>query len=69
MNTNDLNVFVHATTDGRFVVAEKRDGRFYGQSRHEAGTVFGSLDYITGIAWTYKTKRAALKKAASIYSY
>lgn len=58
---------------GRWVMAEYRDRRYYAPQRTEVSkltgchTTFGSLSYVAGDAYSYTRKNRALAKAREIY--
>jgi hypothetical protein len=66
--------FVHEH-NGRWIVAEYRDGRYYAPQRKEVSkltgchTTFGPLSYVAGDAYSYRRKGAALVKARELYTY
>jgi len=69
--------YVHEYTDSGgtrwWVVAEYRDGRYYGaltaEERKLTGchTVFGPLSYVHGDGRSYKSRASALRRARQIY--
>lgn len=73
----DAGKYVHEYVDGNgarwWVVAEHEDGCYYApmKPRYCAetgfGGAFGSLGYVAGRAYTYRTRRAALRRARQLY--
>lgn len=70
----NLHKYVHwEPVSRRWVVAEYRDGRYYAPMttacRKLTGctTVFGSLHYCIGNAYSYTRKAAAEKRARELY--
>jgi len=67
-----MEEFVHEYR-GRWVVATYKDGRYYAPMRPEmrrmtgASTVFGSLGYVIGCAYSYTRRCAAVKRARQVY--
>ena len=59
--------------NGRWVVAEYKDGRYYAPQRTDVRaltgchTTFGPLSYVAGDAYSYKRKALALAKARYTY--
>ena len=64
--------FVHEY-NGRFVVAEYRDGRYYAPQRPDirkftgCHTTFGPLSYVAGDAYSYTRRCRAIHKAEELY--
>jgi len=67
-----MNRYVHEFR-GRFVVAERRGKRYYAPMRPElrrltgCHTIYGSLEYVSGNAYTYKHRRSAVHRAYQLY--
>ncbi len=65
--------FVHEY-EGRWVVAQYRDGRYYGQQRDDVrkltgcSMTYGPLSYVAGDTYSYKHKKHALAKAKELYN-
>jgi hypothetical protein len=59
--------------NGRFVVAEYRDGRYYAPQRSSVRkltgchTTFGPLSYVAGDAYSYTRRGRAIAKAEELY--
>ena len=72
----DVSKFVHYhKKSGRWVVAQYKGGRYYApirtflRKRVGASTVFGSLDYVMDLAYHYKNRRDALRRARELFDY
>lgn len=69
----DFAQYVHAHR-GRWIVAVYREGRYEAPMTAEAcrltgcHTIYGSLDYVMGNAYTYRRRSDALRRAHQIYS-
>lgn len=70
----DVDDFVHEH-DGRWVVAQKKDGVYYAPQRPAirrltgCTTTFGDLDYVAGDAHSYVRRHAAVQKAKELYDF
>jgi len=68
----DVSDFVHEY-NGRYIVAQYRDGRYYAPQRKDVSrltgcsTTFGNLSYVAGDAYSYKRKSDAIRKARELY--
>ncbi len=77
--TSDASGYVQEYTDRhgrvRWVVAERRDGRYYAPQRRDlvkltgAHTIFGPLAYVAGNAYVYRRRQDALRRARLEYPH